>query len=296
MGQPIQNGGSMEVVIVRVCFGRSPRAIVIVAMVSCAPAVVYADDTARARSDEGGTKAQSGIHGILAVGVAAEPEFEGAAEYLPIPQAYAHITAFGLGLEIEGPEARLNLRPHAAFQFGPAVEYRMGRDDVANDVIDRLKVIDGAFEAGGFVTYQFKSLMTQSDVFEISAELMADVSGVHEGVIGKVRAGYWIAPRERLRVGIETEVGFATDDYMNTYFGVSEAGSARSGLAAYTAEGGVKDIGVQATMTYQLTERWGLVGRASYTRLLGDAADSPIVKDEGSADQFRGGVGLSFKF
>ncbi len=296
MGQPIQNGGSMEVVIVRVCFGRSPRAIVIVAMVSCAPAVVYADDTARARSDERGAKTQSGIHGILAVGVAGEPEFEGAAEYLPIPQAYAHITAFGLGFEIEGPEARLNLRPHTAFQFGPAVEYRMGRDEVGNDVIDRLEAIDGAFEAGAFVTYQFKSLMAQSDVFEISAELMADVSGVHEGMIGKVRAGYWVAPRERLRVGLETEVGFATDDYMNTYFGVSETGSARSGLAAYTAEGGLKDIGVQATMTYQLTDRWGLVGRASYTRLLGDAADSPIVKDEGSADQFRGGVGLSFRF
>ncbi|WP_395174460.1 hypothetical protein [Roseibium alexandrii] len=91
------------------------------------------------RFDEQAAGAQSGIHGILAVGVAAEPEFEGAAEYLPIPQAYAHITAFGLGLEIEGPEARLNLRPHSAFQFGPAVEYRMGRDDVANDVIDRLE-------------------------------------------------------------------------------------------------------------------------------------------------------------
>ncbi len=83
---------------------------------------------------------------------------------------------------------------------------------------------------------------------------------------------------------------------MSTYFGVSEAGSVRSGLATYTAEGGLKDIGVQATMTYQLTDRWGLVGRASYTRLLGDAANSPIVQGEGSADQFRGGVGLSFKF
>ncbi len=286
----------MEVVIVRICIGRFSGVFVVVAFVGCGSVPANAADAGTGRPARAEKGPRQGIHGIIAVGSAAEPEFEGSADYLPIPQIYANITALGFGLVVEGPEARLNLRPDAAFQFGPSFEYRMGRDDVSNNVIDRLEAIDGAFEAGGFVTYQFKSLMAQSDVVEISAELLADLSGVHEGVSGKIRAGYWVSPSDRLLVGLETEAGFASDNYMNTYFGVSAAGAARSGLAAYTAEGGLKDVGVRATMSYRLTNRWGLVGRASYTRLVGDAADSPIITEQGAADQFKGGVGLSFSF
>ncbi|QDG78803.1 MipA/OmpV family protein [Labrenzia sp. PHM005] len=279
--------------------GCSFGALALFAVGSCSHVPALAADLSGSNSvgwADLGSRAAQGVHGVAVFGAAAEPEYEGAKEYIPIPQFYTNLRAMGLGLEIKGPEASLNLRPDAAFQFGPAVKYRMGRDNVSNTVIDRLDAIDGAFEAGGFVAYQFNSLLAQSDVFEVSAELMTDLSGVHEGTSGKIRAGYQFSATERLGVGLETEVGFASDGYMNTYFGVTGAGAINSGLAAYTANGGVKDVGIQATMTYKMTDRWGLVGRASYTRLLGDAADSPIVKDEGSADQFKAGVGLSFAF
>lgn len=253
---------------------------------------VEAPEGAFTVEDDEGT----GFHGIIVLGGGAQPDFEGATEYAAIPILYANLTAFGLGLEIEGPEAALNLRPDAALQFGPAVGYDMGRDGAANKVVDRLDKIDGAFEAGGFVAYQFNALLSQSDIFEISAELMADVSGVHDGVTGSIGAGYMVALTERLRVGTEVSVGFASDGYMDTYFGVNKAGALRSGLAEYSASGGIKDISLGATAGFNVTERWGIVGRASYSRLLGDAADSPIVKDEGSADQFSGGLGISFSF
>jgi len=224
------------------------------------------------------------------------PDFEGATEYAAMPFFYANLEAFGVGLEIEGPEASLNLRPDAAFQFGPAVAYNMGRDGASNKVVDRLDKIDGAFEVGGFAAYQFNAFLMHSAVFEISAELMTDISGVHEGVSGSVTASYMIAATERVRFGTDVSVGFANEGYMDTYFGVTSAGAARSGLSAYTAAGGVKDVSLGVTASYNLTERWGVVGRASYSRLLGDAADNPIVKQEGSPDQFMGGLGLSFSF
>lgn len=268
------------------------------AATGCAVAPAFAADLAQEEPDWPTEEPdeKGGFHGLIIVGGGAMPDYEGATEYAAMPFFYANLEAFGLGLEIEGPEAALNLRPDAAFQFGPAIRYDMGRDGASNKVVDRLDKIDGAFEVGGFAAYQFNAFLMQSAVFEISAELMADVSGVHEGVSGSVSASYMVAATERLRLGADVSLGLASDGYMDTYFGVTTAGANRSGLAAYTAAGGVKDVSLGVTASYNVTERWGIVGRASYSRLLGDAADSPIVKKEGSPDQFMGGLGISYSF
>jgi outer membrane scaffolding protein for murein synthesis (MipA/OmpV family) len=38
------------------------------------------------------------------------------------------------------------------------------------------------------------------------------------------------------------------------------------------------------------------MGLATYKRLVGDAADSPVVEDEGSENQLTGGVLVFYKF
>lgn len=287
---PIANLIGRRFVLV-VCRGFVPAVGLPLILSCCAVAPAWSADL-----DEKDGEADKGIHGFLVLGGGVEPDYEGASEYAATPHFYANLTAYGLGLEIEGPKATLNIRPEAAFQFGPSIGYDLGRDGTTNKVVDKLDKIDGAFEAGGFVAYQFNALLAQSDVFEISADLMADLSGVHDGVSGSIGASYQISATERLRLGVDASVGLASDGYMDTYFGINSAGAARSGLAAYTASGGVKDVGIGATASFNITERWGFVGRAEYSRLLGDAANSPIVKKEGSADQFEAGIGIFYAF
>jgi outer membrane scaffolding protein for murein synthesis (MipA/OmpV family) len=41
---------------------------------------------------------------------------------------------------------------------------------------------------------------------------------------------------------------------------------------------------------------WGIAAIANVNRLTGDAEDSPIVADHGSATQFTAGVFLSYRF
>lgn len=237
-----------------------------------------------------------GIHGMVLLGGGIAPDFEGSAEYAAIPFAFATLRAYGVELQILGPEVALNLRPDAVFQLGPIAGYNLGRDDVSNDVVDRLDAVDGAFEIGGFAKFQFNSLLAQSDMLELSAKLMADISGGTDGARGTIGASYSVAVTERARIGVNVSTGFATDSYMDAYFGVTGAGAARSGLAAYKASGGLKDVGIGMMANYRITERWGVMGQLQYSRLLGDAADSPIVKEEGSADQFMAGMGLSYSF
>ena len=72
--------------------------------------------------------------------------------------------------------------------------------------------------------------------------------------------------------------------------------ASRSGLDTYDAHSGFKNVGVSASLTYALTPHWSLTGLASYERLLGDAADSPVVDDRGSENQVVGAALVNYRF
>ena len=50
------------------------------------------------------------------------------------------------------------------------------------------------------------------------------------------------------------------------------------------------------TAIYPMTDRVSIVALTTYSRLLGDAADSPLVSSEGSADQLSAMLGLSYRW
>ena len=84
--------------------------------------------------------------------------------------------------------------------------------------------------------------------------------------------------------------------YARVNYGVSAAQSAASGYRQYTPSGGVEKAGLGLTAVMPLTRSVSLTALAGYQRLLGDAADSPIVRGRGGArDQISGGVFLSYR-
>lgn len=85
-------------------------------------------------------------------------------------------------------------------------------------------------------------------------------------------------------------------DYQNYYFGVTEAEANHAASyninSAYEADSGIS-FGAQIIGTYDLSEKWYLIGMAEYTKLDSSIEDSPIV-DETAATQFAIGVGYKF--
>ena len=55
-----------------------------------------------------------------------------------------------------------------------------------------------------------------------------------------------------------------------------------------------RPIGLTASFLTQLGPSWGIYTYAKYDRLVGDAADSPLVTQLGSRDQFSGGLALTY--
>src|SRR3546814_6838519 len=69
---------------------------------------------------------------------------------------------------------------------------------------------------------------------------------------------------------------WANGKHMNRYFGIDAGEALASGLPLYRAGSGFKDVSGLVTASYRLDAHWSLGATGGVTRLLGDAADSPL--------------------
>lgn len=244
----------------------------------------------------GQTVAAQSLKGFLGVGVATIPDFEGSSDYSVIPLLVGRLQWDAYYIELLGIGLRANLVRHDFWRAGPVLRYRPSRDDVDNAVVDRLRRVDTAFEIGGFVGIEKRNVFRPRDRLSARLELHQDIAGAHDGLLIGLSGSYAFRPSRRWRLVFGSSATIASDSYMDTYFSVDADNAARSGLARFDANGGLKDVGVSTVIGVGLSRRWALLARVGYKRLLDDAANSPIVEDEGSANQFLGGIGVSYRF
>jgi len=217
------------------------------------------------------------------------PKYEGSKEYEVI--GFPFLVPVGLGesgaVQFKGPDdLRFRFLNFNGFEAGPVVGYRFGRDQDDADRLFGLGDVDGGLVVGGFVAYRPGPL----GVFaSYNHQVTGDDAGglLRFGVEGKTK----FSPAVELTAVLGAS--YADSDYMDAYFGVNAFQSARSGLAQYDADAGIKDVYFGLTADVALDDRWGLILLGRYSRLLDEAADSPIVETE---DQFYGGIGLTYKF
>ena len=222
-------------------------------------------------------------------GVLAVPQFPGSngLRVLPIPaldiryknQFFASVQQ-GIGY---------NLVNERHLRAGPILRPEFGRTsrDIAR--FPGLRRISFAPEVGGFITWQ-------PDFFTSVQVEVRQALGGHEGLIADLSlrrvklAGKWT-------LGYGGRLRFADQRYNRRYFGVTPAEAATSGLAAYAPGGNLNDIGVSAFVSRRLGGKWSANGFVSYSRLLLEAADSPITRSRfGSANQVTLGATLSYRF
>lgn len=185
----------------------------------------------------------------------------------------------GIGISLVGRD-----RP---VEFGPLVQFQGERDD--EDVGIPVGDVDFTVEAGAFVNINL------GRSFRLRFEGMKGLGG-HEGLNGTIAADVALRPGNDTLFTIGPRLRLNDDDYADAYFGVSPAAAAVGGVPAYDPEGGIRSVGLVAGVTHQLSRRIGIYGYAGYDRLVGDAADSPIVQTFGSEDQFSAGIALFFSF
>ncbi len=237
------------------------------------------------------------VSGYLGLGVAALPDYEGSDDFQAVPLISGKVNYKQYYFETRGLGGRINISPTDLYDFGPAFSYKMERDDdMDSNALGLFREIDSSFMAGAFLKIPVKGITNPYDQLSFDADILSDTSGTSDGFLVSFGPSYSLPVSRVLRFSTSLSATYADDNYMNTYFGVDANNAARSGLAQYEADGGFKDAGMTFTTNYQFNEKWGVLGLVSYKRLLSEAADSPIVEEEGSANQFMIGTGVSYRF
>lgn len=245
---------------------------------------------------------------FLTVGVIAAvgPTYQGSDNYrvLPLPSLRGRVGGFdfstrgpGLAVDLlrESNPGNVNLI------LGPVTRARFDRNGgVGDDPVEALGEINIAVELGATVGIAVPGIVDRTDALTIQTDILFDVAGAHGGAIVSPSLSYRrVVGPAFVSFGISAT--WADGEYHRTYFNVDAAGSAASGLPVFAARSGFQDIGVSANIAYDLSGNpfdggWGLFAIASYARLLGDAADSPVTAIRGEADQLFGGFGISYTF
>jgi MipA family protein len=249
-------------------------------------------ETPAPETAEPGTK----LSVTLGLGAAFAPDYEGSddAAFVPLwnlrlgnlyhPETFVSIT---------GPQLRSNLVPSDHWRFGVSGRYLPDYEDVDDDKVQELRDVDKTILFGVTLGYDFVPGRQQDLALELDAQY--DVAEGNGGILTpRLRWRHPLA--QRLLFESTLQASWADEDYMENRFGISGGDAERSGLDSHDADEGFKNASVSGSLTYQLSQKLSLTGLAAFSRLLGDAEDSPIVDDQGSANQLLGGVLLNYTF
>lgn len=197
----------------------------------------------------------------LGLGVQANPSYPGADDSSVSPWFIGRNLSFGDG---DGVKNGFSLRPSFAL-----VGEREASDDAA---LEGLNEIERAYEVGVRLNYVNGPVTAY-------ASMRRGFNG-HEGLTGEVGMDYRTVLSDRVSLWSGVELGFANSKYTNTYFGVSPEEANDSIYSSYDAGGGLTSAAIKFQAAYAVNDKTALLGEVSYGKLLGDAADSPIVQEE----------------
>jgi MipA family protein len=162
------------------------------------------------------------------------------------------------------------------FRLGVSVGYDGGRkekDDRAN--LRGLGNLDGSIIVSALADYEL-------GMFALNSELRYGVNGDY-GMTGSVGLSTGIPLTESLALGASLGLTLADDEHMANYFGVNAGQAAASGYTAFSANGGLRDVNADISLDYMWNANLVTSASVGATMLLGDAAKSPLAKDDVSA-------------
>ena len=160
--------------------------------------------------------------------------------------------------------------------YGVRLTADLGRLQERSVALRGMGDIDIRPEAGAFFNYYV------SPQLALTSSLRYGSGNDRGGMVIDVGAAYstMLAPQWRLGVGVAGT--YANADYMQSYFGVTPAQSARSGYAVTSASAGLRDLRANAALTHLFTPRVSITAAVSAGSLQGDAKDSPLVRQRNS--------------
>ena len=247
----------------------------------------------------------------LGAGVVAKPDYVGSDDYKIRTMPIASVTwDVGTQKPTDGKNIQLGLhdvtlkfpgvldigvvrmyRPEGLYKLNIGAAYNKGRDQDDNVALNGMGNIDGHMLAK--VGFHFKA---KGPGVRINLGFSKDHSNDSNGATLDGEIGYLQPLARKVFITPFAAFSWADSDHMQRYFGVTAAQAQNSGNAEFAATSGLKSAGLGLKAGWKISENWTLNSTLGYTQLLNDAADSPLVKTEGSPDQMFAKAAIVYAF
>jgi outer membrane protein len=182
----------------------------------------------------------------------------------------------------------------AQFKLGPAVQLIWQRKASDYTALNGLGNVNYAIQAGGFAEFWPVPWL------RLRGEVRQGIGG-ETGLTGDLFLD-GVVPLGQFRWSGGPRVTLQTAAAVAPYFSITAAQSAASTVAGlpklpvYSADGGLYSYGAGTQLEYFFNRQWAAHVLTEYQRLTGSAADSPLVTQRGSPNQFTFGLGATYSF
>jgi len=222
------------------------------------------------------------------------PKWSGADKYTPIAFPSFSLRRPGEAPIWSSPDDSISYRMpiNEIFSVGPVITYRSGRYTGGNRELTGIHDVRWTLEPGLFL-----QAWIVPDVLRARIEIRRGFRD-KDGFVADIGAD-WVNRIGALSLGIGPRVSIADGSYMRDRYGVTFQDAALNGqVTPFRPTSGIQSAGVYGSAGYQFNEQWSGTLHGGYSRLVGDAADSPIIRRFGDKDQwvFGASAGYSFNF
>jgi outer membrane protein len=224
----------------------------------------------------------------LGLGPSISPNYEGSNEYDVDPVPVVSLRYRNL-IEVDNNEVKIiafrrlfdtstgKTEDGGQLRVGPLVSLDFGRGEDSSD-LRGMGSVGTAFELGAFVSYTLGNTRAR-------VRARHDMVSGHNGAKVQFDVSRTFIRAAKYTLGGSVSGTWVSGPFMRSYFGVSPAQAAATGYPVYQPGAGFKDVSFSLNGNYLLSQQWSVVTTVGYGRLLGKAADSPLVRQVGSANQ-----------
>lgn len=247
--------------------------------------------------DDGGDRLTVGF------GLGVAPDYEGSDDYELQPGGIFQGRVSGIEFQMRGLNLYTDFVPDkpgskTRLVLGPVVQLRLDRtQDLKDPRVAQLGDRKTAVELGLTAGIGKRGVLIPPASLNFDVTFLHDVAGAHKSFVltPALSLSSPVSQRSFARIGVSAD--YVGDGYARTYFDVAPGNV----LPAYSTGGaGFKSIGTSLLYTHDLggnpRQGWGAFALVNYKRMLGRFADSPVVRDAGSAGQVFAVAGLSYSF
>ena len=229
----------------------------------------FSDDYSTGGADAATPAGEARWRFALGGGIGASPNFQGSDKYRlrAVPFGFASYGRVFVG--IGGLGVQLYRGP--GWRFGAVLAPGQGRNENVDQRLAGLGDVDRTVNLGFYGT-------TFAGGFATRAVVYTDIAGEGHGTLARLDVLKRFRVDEKVSFFVGPGLTWASRQYMQTFFGVTEEQSARSGFPEFHPASGAHTLRLTAGSAYRLTPSWALIGSVSASRLSGGAGASPITE------------------